>query len=218
MTTVYYNYQVYSDDHPELCLCDIDHPEVITYHLSLAGQMILLHPTLYKWLLQDKDTFQLIFAHPPGANDLNRRSKNFTIGFHLAHELTDEGGRPSMEHRRDLYRKLVILKAYRVYHHYLYFMAPVWIKLSSEFLHKQPEEETLQDRFNDCKPLGRKAFELFLNYAGDMDRFYECGESTIISLLSVPEIQIENSEERRKWLHKMRYGGGVSALVIGAVR
>lgn len=198
---VYYRYQVFGDDSPELHLCDTPDPALISYHLSLAGQMIMCDTRLFNRFIDEvPDIVETFLFDPLARNDTRVHEVLVQLHFYHAAGLKEEG-RPSHEERKALFQRLLKLRAYRAVHHYMAFLAPVFVACSYQLKAKYPKE-------------ARKAISLHLESTCLLDSIFKCGDMCISVILNSPLFLIH---EGRNWFHRWFQLGGLPSLLYGTV-
>jgi hypothetical protein len=212
---VYYDYQVFGDRQDPDTFPDnvyIIDPILTSQYLLATSIIITTHPSLLSALMEDEYFAKLILNDPPGYKKKfhgDSERHNLIWGYyHNAHQLTDEGGRPSMEERIKVYSRLLKLRAYRVYHHFLWFLAPIWLKLANETFES--------DTGSTYAP---KAMELMIIYTCNVEENSSCGDSALISILFYYHYHrtAGNPEMAVSFLHRWIQNGGMTALLLGAV-
>jgi len=196
---VYYQHQVFRDNHPNLKLCDLPEPAIASYYLYLAGSILLRHETHLRRLATLEPTlFESIFF------DVGQQAPQVDMAWDHYTKGRKPNQRPEPKDRTELMRVVGTLSAYRLTYQTMWFLAPIWLRLSTDFDGLFPH-------------LVELATSTYVKNTCDLYAAFFHGTSAIQVLLSAPRKAGSLTAFSPDWMRYWVKAGGLPSLLNGAL-
>lgn len=198
---IYYSYQIFGEDSPDIKYCDLPSREFATYSLFNFGKGIATVPAIMPRIMSQFPAFvEFVFS----IQETHPRCQSIIERYHHYRE-----NRPERKERKKLYRDLVYLQLYQVTHHLLYFLTPIWIRLSMPTLFSQESEWTV-----DRSKLSKRAMSTLVAHTSTLNAILANGSA---AFLAIQECHIKSRWIDEDWVTRFRRAGGIPGCLHGSV-
>lgn len=142
----------------------------------------------------------MIFLHTDCLTELESTPECQKI-LNAYHKARDLQARPSFERHKEVLFDIRKVQAYRVYHHFFYFLGPIWMR-------------SYQNIEKIIPGIIEKNFLAYARYCNPFDCFEIFGHSVVTAIV---DTGIAEGEKGDDFLRKLMSESGISALLRGTV-